>query len=169
MQLLTSPKFKPVYWVGLALLILVVNFNSDPFVDFPMMFLIPVLLASWYSGRWWGLLLAVGMPLARLTFSFVGWQVPWTPLHTFVNASIRITVLSTFAILTDLLQQQQQRIQVLEGLLPICHVCKRIRDEENNWYAIDRYLNEHAGTLFLQGICSDCVHEISAKLSEKTA
>jgi hypothetical protein len=167
MKFLFSTKFQPAYWVGLSVLILAANFNSDPYVDFPMLFIIPVLLAAWYSGRWWGLGLAIGMPLVRLLFTIVVWDVPWTLVHSIVNASIRITVLSSFAVLTDLLHQQQYRIKVLEGLLPICHNCKRIRDEENQWLPIDLYLNQHAGTIFLQGICSDCLQLLTSQISEQ--
>ena|SRR3990172_2623116 len=166
MKILLSTKFLPVYWVGLSILILAANFSTDPYVDFPMLFMVPVLLASWYSGRRWGLALAFGMPLVRLLFTYFLWDVPWTQVHSIVNASIRITVLASFAVLTDLLRQQQQRIKVLEGLLPICYNCKKIRDEENQWLPIDVYLNQHAGAIFLQGICSDCLHQLSAQISK---
>ena len=107
------------------------------------------------------------MPLVRLFFTVVVWDVPWTTVHLIVNASIRITVFSTFAILTDMLQQQQYRIRVLEGLLPICHNCKRIRDRENHWLRIDLYLNQRAGAIFLQGICSDYIKLLGSQMSEQ--
>ncbi len=166
MKFLFSEKYLPIVWIGFALLILVGNFNSDPYVDFPLLFLIPVFLSSWYSGRWWGIGLAIGLPLVRLAFVFEVWDVPWTILHSIVNASMRITVLTTFAILTDFLRKQQRRIDVLESLLPICHHCKRIRNEENQWQAIDLYLNENVGALFLQGVCSDCLKEMSLDLTK---
>jgi hypothetical protein len=167
MKFLSSTKFQPVYWVGLSVLILAANLNTDPYLDFPVLFIIPVLLASWYSGRRWGLALAIAMPLVRLFFTVVVWDVPWTTVHSIVNASIRITVFSTFAILTDMLQQQQYRIKVLEGLIPICHNCKRIRDGENHWLPIDVYLNQRAGAIFLQGICSDCLKLLGSQMSEQ--
>lgn len=166
MKFLLSSKMQPVYWIGFSVLILAANISSDPYVDFPMLFIIPVLIASWYNGRWWGLLLAFFMPLVRLTFTFLVWDVPWTAVHSIVNASIRILVLSSFAILTDMLHQKQERIRVLEGLLPICHTCKRIRNEENQWQSLDLYLNQHAGTVFLQGVCSDCLRQLSSRVSE---
>ena len=161
-----SPKYLPVVWIGFALLILIGNFNSDPYVDFPLLFLIPVLLASWYSGRWWGIGLAIGMPLVRLGFIFGVWDVPWSVLHSIVNASMRVTVLTTFAVLTDFLRTQQRRIEILESLLPMCHHCKRIRIENSKWQAIDLYLNENVGALFLQGVCPDCLKEMSSDLSK---
>ena len=166
MKFFLSSKFQPVYWVGFAVLILAANFNTDPFVDFPMLFIIPVAIASWYGGRWWGLSFAFTMPLVRLVFTVVVWDVPWTTTHSIVNASIRIIVLSSFAILLDLLHHKNRRITVLEGLLPLCYNCKRIRNEANEYQPLDVYLNQHAGTVFLQGLCADCLHQLSSQIAE---
>ena len=165
MKFLSSKKFLPVYWVGLSMLLLLAN-HSDPYYDFPMLFLIPVLIASWYSGRWWGLALGIGLPLVRYVLTVAVWEIPSTMVHPVGNASIRIVVLSCFAVLTDLLHRQQKQIKILEGFLPICHNCKRIRDAENQWQPIDVYLNEHAGTVFLQGLCTDCAREVGSQISK---
>lgn len=51
----------------------------------------------------------------------------------------------------------RQHVRHLEGLLPICSYCKRIRDGENRWHQIERYVSDRTDTLFSHGICPDCV------------
>lgn len=45
----------------------------------------------------------------------------------------------------------------LHGLLPICAVCKKIKDEAENWNSIEEYLRKHAQAEFTHDICPDCI------------
>jgi DNA-binding response OmpR family regulator len=49
------------------------------------------------------------------------------------------------------------QVRVLQGLLPICCYCKKIRDDGNYWLQVEQYLAEHGGVRFTHGICPDCV------------
>lgn len=51
----------------------------------------------------------------------------------------------------------KSKIQKLEGLLPICSYCKKIRDDKNTWHSIDSYLTRKADMDFTHGICPDCM------------
>jgi PAS domain S-box-containing protein len=48
-------------------------------------------------------------------------------------------------------------VRTLRGLLPICSYCKRIRDEERVWHALEAYLKAHTDAEFSHGICPDCL------------
>lgn len=50
----------------------------------------------------------------------------------------------------------QAEVSELEGLLPICSYCKKIRDAENHWVAIEHYVDEHSDASFTHGICPEC-------------
>lgn len=50
-------------------------------------------------------------------------------------------------------------IHRLEQLLPICSNCRKIRDEQNQWRTIERYMADHAGVKFTHGICESCAQE----------
>lgn len=63
-------------WFAIALLILVADYFAGPFIQFPVTYLLPIALASWFSGMGWGLVLAVAMPLARWFFNIALWTVP---------------------------------------------------------------------------------------------
>jgi sigma-B regulation protein RsbU (phosphoserine phosphatase) len=50
----------------------------------------------------------------------------------------------------------RQHVQQLEGLLPICAYCKRIRDGAERWQPIEQYVEKRSDALFSHGICPDC-------------
>jgi hypothetical protein len=58
-------------------------------------------------------------------------------------------------------QAEESEIQVrrLEGLLPICAYCKRIRDESNSWHNIESYIEERSSMEFSHGICPECAQK----------
>jgi PAS domain S-box-containing protein len=49
-----------------------------------------------------------------------------------------------------------QEIKVLSGLLPICSGCKRIRDENNNWWPLDYYVTKQTKSEMTHTVCPDC-------------
>ncbi|MCP3951301.1 MAG: hypothetical protein GY697_03665 [Desulfobacterales bacterium] len=57
------------------------------------------------------------------------------------------------------LQTALADVKTLSGLLPICSVCKKIRDDTGYWNQIEAYIHKHSGTRFSHGICPDCARE----------
>lgn len=47
-------------------------------------------------------------------------------------------------------------IKRLQGLLPICGYCKKIRNDQDYWQEIEHYIHEHSGADFSHGICPEC-------------
>jgi CheY-like chemotaxis protein len=54
------------------------------------------------------------------------------------------------------LQTALAQIKTLQGLLPICMYCKRIRNDQQYWQQIDGYISEHSKAQFSHGICPEC-------------
>jgi DNA-binding response OmpR family regulator len=54
------------------------------------------------------------------------------------------------------LEHALTQVKRLQGLLPICSYCKRIRDDRAYWHSVEAYLGEHSGTKFTHGVCPDC-------------
>jgi DNA-binding response OmpR family regulator len=50
----------------------------------------------------------------------------------------------------------QAEVKRLEGLLPICTYCKRIRDEEGVWTKVESYIARRTDASFSHGICPCC-------------
>lgn len=47
-------------------------------------------------------------------------------------------------------------IRRLQGLLPICSYCKRVRDDKDYWQEIELYISERTEAGFSHGICPAC-------------
>ncbi len=45
----------------------------------------------------------------------------------------------------------------LQGILPICTHCKRIRDVEQTWQLMEKYVEEHSDVRFSHGLCPECL------------
>jgi len=58
------------------------------------------------------------------------------------------------------LQQALASVRLLQGLLPICSYCKRIRNDQNYWEQLETYLSEHSEANFSHGICPSCYRTI---------
>jgi PAS domain S-box-containing protein len=59
------------------------------------------------------------------------------------------------------LQQALERVHTLQGLIPICAWCKKIRNDAGYWQQIEAYISEHTEADFSHGICPDCVKKYS--------
>lgn len=58
------------------------------------------------------------------------------------------------------LEEALERERTLEGLLPICSYCKKVRDDQNYWQQVEGYIESRADVLFSHGICPDCYEKI---------
>ena len=52
-----------------------------------------------------------------------------------------------------------ERINRLEGIIPVCMYCHKIRTEKNSWDLFEKYLQEHTDAEFSHGICPACLNE----------
>jgi len=63
------------------------------------------------------------------------------------------------------LQEALARVQQLQGLLPICTYCKKIRDDGNYWQQVETYITVHSAARFSHSICPDCYdHRVKPEL-----
>lgn len=58
------------------------------------------------------------------------------------------------------LEEALAEVRTLRGILPICSHCKRIRNEEGAWEAVDRYVRDHTHAEFSHGICPQCLEPL---------
>ena len=54
------------------------------------------------------------------------------------------------------LQNALSHVQRLQGLLPICMYCHKIRTDEQSWQRIEHYISEHSDATFTHGMCPEC-------------
>jgi sensor c-di-GMP phosphodiesterase-like protein len=58
------------------------------------------------------------------------------------------------------LEQTLKHVKRLQGILPICAKCKKIRDEKGYWNQIESYIKDHSEADFSHSICSECAEEL---------
>ena len=63
------------------------------------------------------------------------------------------------------LEEAMANVKQLQGLLPICCYCKKIRDDGNYWHRVESYITGHANVRFSHGICPDCTQKLKADLN----
>ena len=70
------------------------------------------------------------------------------------------------------LEQALRHIKHLEGILPICSHCKRIRpqgvdpDDQKGWIVLEKYIQDHTAASFSHSLCPQCVAELYPDLIE---
>jgi sigma-B regulation protein RsbU (phosphoserine phosphatase) len=61
------------------------------------------------------------------------------------------------------LEEAVAHIKRLQGILPICCYCKKIRNDKNYWEQVENYISDHTDVLFSHGICPDCLPRVMAE------
>lgn len=54
------------------------------------------------------------------------------------------------------LQNALAEIRTLEGIVPICSNCKKIRDDKGYWNKLESYIEKHSDASFSHSMCPDC-------------
>jgi response regulator RpfG family c-di-GMP phosphodiesterase len=55
------------------------------------------------------------------------------------------------------LQVEIENVKTLRGLLPICCVCKKIRDDKGYWNQLEIYISQNTDAEFSHGYCPECL------------
>jgi hypothetical protein len=58
-------------------------------------------------------------------------------------------------------------VKQLEGIIPICMYCKKIRNDQESWQQLEAYITEHSEAHFSHGICPDCFKKASEEAQQE--
>jgi hypothetical protein len=61
------------------------------------------------------------------------------------------------------LREALVRIRTLQGLIPICAWCRKVRDDRGYWEQLEKYVVEHSEADFTHGICPECLKKVEAR------
>jgi hypothetical protein len=67
--------------------------------------------------------------------------------------------------MVDQLRKAYQEVRTLQGLIPICSHCKKIRDDNGYWNQIECYIQDHSEAKFSHGICPECAKKLYPNLT----
>jgi CheY-like chemotaxis protein len=92
---------------------------------------------------------------------------PFDPDELRARVQVGVRVLSLQERLADRVAELQaalSNVKQLQGLLPICSYCKRIRGDDQYWTQVESYIAEHSGAQFSHGICPACYATLEQQL-----
>jgi hypothetical protein len=150
-------------------------------LGFSAFYVLPVLIAAWGLGMsrglgfailsaccWYCLDLTSGRPVAHEFFR------AWDSFNHLLSYSLIAII--TGSLKAAFLREQQlrvdreqalQNVHELEGLLPVCAWCKKIRDDKGYWQELEAYLKPRTKASFSHGICPDCVESLHREGQEE--
>ncbi len=70
-------------------------------------------------------------------------------------AATAVVLILMFAIF----KTYQNKLETLRGIVPICAICKKIRDDKGYWNQLEAYISEHTDAQFSHGYCPKCMKE----------
>ena len=65
------------------------------------------------------------------------------------------------------LQKALAEIKTLQGILPICSSCKKIRDDSGAWQQMEVYIRDRTNAEFSHGLCADCAKRLYPEIMKK--
>jgi hypothetical protein len=157
--LLAPARVSFAWWVAMAAALLVVEYATGLYNQFPVAYVIPVSLAAYYSGRVPALLLAVAIPIVHLAFVVLDQEptdVFGLAAFAVFRGSVIVFMALWFARLSDHERALVDEVHTLKGLLPICSFCKSIRNDSGEWELLERFISRRSQTQFSHGICPAC-------------
>lgn len=156
-------------YVLMGLVILALDAPTGPYVSFPILFLLPVVLAAWNCRGWTATALAAALPIGRALLAGFIFLEPLSLRLIAVNAAARILVLLVIVYYVQRASQQREElrreVRMLKGILPICVSCKRIRDKREQWQPMEVYIAERSEAEFSHGYCPECEAKLMASFT----
>jgi phosphoserine phosphatase RsbU/P len=67
------------------------------------------------------------------------------------------------------LQEALAHVNQLKGIIPICAQCKKIRDDQNYWQRVEKYIAKNVDAKFTHGLCPDCAEAVRLEADEMAA
>jgi len=97
---------------------------------------------------------------------------PFDPVELVARVRVgerMVKLQSSLAARVTELEEALAHVSRLQGLLPICSYCKKVRNETNYWEQVDSYLTSHSQVELTHGICPQCLETQMRQVGESRA
>jgi AmiR/NasT family two-component response regulator len=71
-------------------------------------------------------------------------------------ASARFNDMTALRRANEALQKALDEVKTLQGILPICSSCRKVRDDDGYWHEVEVYVEQHSELEFSHGLCELC-------------
>jgi DNA-binding response OmpR family regulator len=65
------------------------------------------------------------------------------------------------------LESALSEVKRLQGLMPICSYCKKVRNEENYWQQVEAYITSHSDLELSHSVCPQCLERVMKELDSE--
>lgn len=90
---------------------------------------------------------------------FISKPVDPDELHARLRTGERIVRLEqTLALQVKELQAAAEHVKELQGMIPICMHCKRIRNQSQIWEKVETYIEQRSDAKFSHALCAECLN-----------
>jgi hypothetical protein len=144
---------------------------------FFVFYFVPVSVAAWLLGRRAGLAFGFASAACWYLSDRLGghvysraWFVYW---ETFMRLVSFLTTALTLARIRRNLTRERElvselseslaRVRQLEGLIPVCAWCRRVRDDAGYWDRFEAYLSTRTRATFTHEICPTCAAQLDGE------
>jgi K+-sensing histidine kinase KdpD len=149
--------------VCIAVVVLWTDYVTGKDIQFPILYVLPIGIAAWRNRKILAYAMSIVLPFVRVVF-----HIPWHATQSLplaiVNAMITVASLVLYAYLVDRKALQtrklENRVRTLEGIIPMCAWCKKIRNEKGDYEQIEKYVTEHFDAKFSHGLCPECAKKL---------
>jgi phosphoserine phosphatase RsbU/P len=87
-----------------------------------------------------------------------------------VRVEVGVRMLELQRVLADRVKELEEalsQVKQLQGLLPICSYCKKVRDDQNYWQKVETYISDRVDVEFSHGICPDCLARVRSEIKAR--
>lgn len=172
-----SPVLRLLLVLGILVLVAGLDLATGYELGFFVFYYIPTALAAWLLSLYPATAVAIVSALLWFGIDMISGNVYPNPFVAVWNTFIRLLAFLIIAwglnYIHSLLVRERQtttdlrraiaEITILEGILPICASCKKIRTPENEWQQMERYITDHSKAQFSHGLCPDCARRYMAE------
>ena len=145
-----------------VILVLSLDYFTGESIHFPIFYALPVGMLAWKNYKITSYTTAILMTLTRVFFHIL-WEDEIFLFNIISNAFIISFALSLYAFFLNKISEQNEYLKkslyMLEGILPICSVCKKIRDEDGSYQKVDEFIANHSQAQFSHSLCPECAKE----------
>lgn len=178
-----SSIFLVVLNIAMVLLIGSVDYLLGYEMGLSLFYLMPITFAAWLGDKRAGLIISTFSLITIAATDYWAGKVYPSPLVEFWNLFVRLGFFVIISLLVsrlraefdehrrliDRLEGALREIKQLNGLLPICASCKKIRDDNGGWTQIETYISRHTDAEFTHGICPECAEKLYPDIFTKSA
>jgi hypothetical protein len=87
-----------------------------------------------------------------------------TPLNWRESLFESIIIALLGAVIINFTTKLFRKMKYLEGILPVCASCKKIRDGKGNWHQIESFIRDRSEAEFSHSICPECAKKLYPEL-----